>query len=190
MLDVFPHVVIWRGDFYANRPIVALVASTSPMRLDPAAVAARASALARGIGADAALAAILPYYAGNLGQARDVVPDGPINTDGRPLIEYLSPVAQWSGDSASSPWFVSMPLVRFFGQLRAAAPLDQDPYLTLLTEPQRGYVQAGTLYHRAVVQSLRGDEAAAQADLAEALRRLPERVDVSGPFMALEPVVR
>jgi len=32
MLDVFPNVTIWRGDFYGNQPIVALVGRTGRAR--------------------------------------------------------------------------------------------------------------------------------------------------------------
>ena len=189
LLEVFPHVVIWRGDFYGNRPIAALVASASPMRLDPGRVAQRAGALAGGDGL--ALARLLPFYAGNLAAGRGVLGEGDVNTDGHPVIEYLSPMAQWGRDGAeSAPLFVSMPLVRFFARLRAEAPLDRDPYLASLTPQQRDYVEAGAFYQRAVVLSLGGADEAARRDLAEALRRLPPDLQVAGPFMALDPLVQ
>jgi hypothetical protein len=74
--------------------------------------------------------------------------------------------------------------------LHATLPLDRDPFLTALSEEQRRYVEAGTFYYKAVVDQVLGDEDAAQRALGEALRRLPERIHVAGPFMALEPLLR
>ena len=188
LLDVFPHVAIWRGDFYANRPIVALVASTSPMRLDPDRLAQRARALPGGD--DLVLARLLPYYAANLGAGRRVLGPGEVNTDQHPVIEYLSPIAQWGTGDGESPMFVSMPFVRFLARLRAEVPPDRDPYLADLTPEQRGYVEAGAHYQRAIVLSLANEDEAGHQELGEALRRLPPELTVGGPFMALEGLVQ
>ncbi len=190
VLAVFPHVVLWRGDFYANRPIVALVASSEPMRLEPSRLISRLRALAPGTSDAVALAAVLPFYAGNLAEGRTVLGSGPVNTDDRPIVEYLSPLTQWATNSGDGWWLVSAPLVRFLGRLSAAAPLDRDPYLTDLSSSERAYVEAGALYYRAVVARVRGEDDAAQIDLAGALDRLPEEMQVSGPFMALDPFVQ
>jgi hypothetical protein len=115
------------------------------------------------------------------------VEEGPLNTDERPMIEFLSPRAQWGGNP---DWFVSTALVRFFERLRAAVPIERDPYLSALTPQQRGHVDAGRFYSRAVVNRLRGDDDAAAADLVQALERLPPDMRVSGPFMGLDEVVR
>lgn len=186
VLTVFPHVVLWRGDFYANRPIVALVASADSMRLDPARLIARARTLVPGTTDRAASAAVLPFYIGNLREGHAVLGAGAVNTDERPIVEYLSPLTQWTeADEAS--WFVSMPLVRFLDRLRAAVPLDRDPYLSALSSSERAYVEAGAFYYRAIVARVRGDDDAAQLELAHALDRLPADIQVSGPFMALDP---
>jgi spermidine synthase len=189
LLEVFPHVVLWRGDFYANRPIAALVASASPMALDPDRIAARAAALPGGD--RLALARLLPYYAGNLAEGRDVLGPGAVNTDGRPVIEYLSPMAQWGGAGEDEPpQLVSMPLVRFLARLRAEVPLERDPYVAGLTGEHRAWIDSGVYYQRAIVLSLEGDDDAAQRELAEALRRLPPALSVAGPFMALDSLVQ
>jgi len=190
VLSVFPYVVFWRGDFYANKPIVALVASSTPMRLDPARLAARARTLAPGPTEAIALASVLPFYAGNLAEGRAALGAGPLNTDARPIIEYLSPLTQWSARTDDESWFVSMRLVRFFARLRAAAPLDRDPYLAALSSSERAYVEAGALYYRAIVAGVRGEDDAAKLDVAQALERLPGEMQVSGPFMALDSFVQ
>ena len=188
LLEVFPHVAIWRGDFYANRPIVALVASILPMRLDPDRLAQRARALPGGD--SLTLARLLPYYAANLSAGRGVLGPGDVNTDQHPVIEYLSPIAQWGTGDGGSPMFVSIPLVRFLARLRAEVPPDRDPYLADLTPEQRGYVEAGAHYQRAIVLSLANEDEAGHQELAQALRRLPPELNVGGPFMALEGLVR
>ena len=189
LTEVFPNVTVWRGDFYANRPILALVASAGRAPLDTAALLRRARQLVPGIADDAILAGVLPFYAGNLGAGRRVLGEGNINTDEHPVIEYLSPRTQW-GTGGESPWFVSMPLVRFFERLDAAVPVASDPYLAKLTARERGYVEAGAFYYRAVVYRLREENDIAEQNLAEALQRLPESIQVGGPFFGIEPLVR
>src|SRR5205814_5742518 len=44
-LDVFPHVSLWRSDFYADRPVVGLVGQSQIGSVDFAAAAGRASRL-------------------------------------------------------------------------------------------------------------------------------------------------
>jgi spermidine synthase len=188
-LEVFPHAVLWRGDFYANRPILALVASVDPAPLDAATLLRRARHLMPDATDEQILAGVLPFYAGNLGAARGVLGEGPINTDEHPVIEYLSPRTQWSA-SGASPWFVSLPLVRLFERIEAAAPTASDPYLAKLSPRERAYVEAGAFYYRAIVHRLRDENDVAERNLAEALQRLPASLQVGGPFLAIEPLVR
>ncbi len=189
VLEVFPNVVLWRGDFYANRPIVALVASDRPMSLDSEELRRRARRVVPDASDEDVLAGLLPFYAGNLGAARTVLGNGGINTDEYPLIEYLSPRTQW-GESGQSPWFVSIPLVRFLEQVHAAVPVDSDPYLARLSATERGYVTAGASYYRAIVHRLRDENELAEENLADALQRLPASLQVGGPFLGIERLVR
>jgi spermidine synthase len=191
VLDVFPHVVLWRGDFYANRPIVALVASATPMTIDPRQLVDRSRRLAPGVSASGVLAGVLPFYVGHLSRGRSVLGTGPVNTDARPVIEYLSPTTQWNdAQSATDSWFVSRSLARFIDRLRSAVPIANDPYLSRLSSTERAYIEAGVFYYRAIVERLQGNDDEAQRDLGHALERLPADVQVSGPFMALDPLVQ
>jgi spermidine synthase len=186
---VFPHVALWRGDFYANRPIVALVASARAMTLDSEQLRRSVRLVVPEASDEAILTGVLPFYAGNLGLARAVLGDGSINTDEYPLIEYLSPRTQWA-ESGESPWLVSLPLVRFLEQVQSAAPVDADPYLAQLSAAERGYVKAGASYYRAIVHRLREENEAAEENLADALQRLPPSLQVGGPFLAADGLVR
>jgi spermidine synthase len=189
LVEVFPHVVLWRGDFYANRPIVALVATAERPVLDTTTLLRRARQLVPNAADEEIAAAVLPFYVGNLGAAHAVLGKGDINTDERPIIEYLSPRSQWA-NAGESPWFVSVPLVRFFDRLAAAVPPASDPYLAHLSARERGYVEAGAFYYRAIVYRLREENDVAEQSLAETLQRLPPSIQVGGPFLAIEPLVR
>lgn len=184
MLAVFPHVALWRGDFYAARPIVALVGSNEPLALDPAAVVERARALAPDLAPHLALAAFLPFYAGNLGEARDLLPAGPLNTDDRPLVEYWAPLAGRTSAGAE-PWFTGEPLRRFYERLLEAAPPGRDPVLARLPDEARRYPAAGLDYYAAIVYRLRGEDDRARQALERALSALPEDLPVAGPFMSM-----
>jgi spermidine synthase len=189
LLEVFPNTVLWRGDFYANRPILALIATADRVPLDVEVLLRRARQVAPQLTDEDILAGVLPFYVGNVGAARVVLGEGDINTDEHPVIEYLSPRTQW-GTGNQSPWFVSMPLARFFERLTVATPLASDPYLAHLPPRARAYVEAGAFYYRAIVHRLRDENDIAEQDLAEALQRLPASLQVGGPFLAVEALVR
>ena len=50
MAAVFPVVHLWRGDFFPDRALLALVGHPGPVRLDAGSLAARARTLAGGSG--------------------------------------------------------------------------------------------------------------------------------------------
>jgi len=171
LLEAFPEVVLWRGDFYANKPILGLMASNEPLELDPAAIVARGRRMSGrpDLPAFAVEAVTIPFYAGNLGRSRSVLGDGPINTDDRPVIEYGSPRSHRTARSAGNEdgWFTGAPLARLFARLAEETPLTEDPYLARLTSEQRGYVLAGRLYYERAVAKSEGDEALAEQRLAQ-----------------------
>jgi spermidine synthase len=78
MVSVFPRVTVWRGEFYVDEPIMALVGHASRTALDPSGARDRLSVLRlEGKPADrpgvdpfpASLDRFLLYYAGNLTEA-------------------------------------------------------------------------------------------------------------------------
>ena len=171
MLEAFPEVVLWRGDFYANKPILGLMASNEPLELDPAEIVARGRAMSGrpDLPASSIEAVTLPFYAGNLGRSRRVLDDGPVNTDDRPIIEYGSPRSHRTARSTDNEdgWFTGAPLVRLLARLAEETPLTEDPYLARLTGEQRGYVLAGRLYYEGAVAKSEGDEALADHRLSQ-----------------------
>ncbi len=175
MLEVFPDVVVWRGDFYPTKPIVALVGAVDLAPLDPAVVVARGRALAgdRQVPEEAFEAVTLPFYAGNLGAARRLIPPGPINTDDRPLVEYLAPITHRQQRAGAVDWFHAEELAAFYRALLDEVPPEADPYLARLGLAARGYVRAGLSYAEAAVHRHRGREAEADRLFRDFVDRIP-----------------
>jgi len=119
-LAVFPHASLWRDDFYADRPVVALVGSREPL------AAPRPRALPpwsrdpllttpRGLGM---------LWMGDLAAAPGLVGPGPLNTDDRPRLEFLAPRLTRMGPDGDKDWFTGRRLAAFADRLaaRSAAP--------------------------------------------------------------------
>lgn len=183
MLAVFQDVVIWRGDFFANRPIVALVAASPLQALDPAVVAARLRATRQAAKAqvEPLSALMFPYYMGNLRAAQHLIPAGSINSDDRPFLEYLAPITQREQQGGTAQWLNARELLTFSSRLLEAIPPERDPYLTHLDGTARGLVRAGFHYYAASVYRERGDAGRAaehfrqfHARLTPELRRIYE----------------
>jgi spermidine synthase len=175
MLAVFPEVVLWRGDFYPEKPILALVGSEEALTLNPAVIVERGRAMAANdsLPAEAIEAVTLPFYAGNLGRSRTVLNDGPLNTDDRPVIEHGSPQTHRSARAGSDGWFVGAELAGFLDAIARQTPPESDPYLAGLNSRQIGYVEAGRLYYRATLAEKRGDAELAKRYRAETAARIP-----------------
>jgi len=171
MLDVFPQVTVWRGDFLPGRSIVALVGQVESTPLDPDAMVAgfRYRRPAANPGREDALALTGLFYAGNLGASRELLADVPANTDDRPLIEFAAPITHRSG--GASPWFVGPSLLAWYAELARRAPIDDDPYLARLTPRERDYFRAGHLLFASKVAQAAGDPGAAES-YAAAFRAL------------------
>jgi len=177
MLDAFPDVLVWRGDFFAEKPIVALVGRLEEEPLDPAVLVRHGRALGggRGLPDEVYAAVTLPFYAGNLGRARDLVPRGPLNTDDRPWIEYRAPISHRQARGGSAEWFVGLELIDFFERLRERVPPGGDPYLARLDPAGLDYVRAGSSYHAASVYRNVGRLEEAERHYRDFTAAVPER---------------
>jgi spermidine synthase len=175
MLTVFEQVTVWRGSFAAERPVLALIGTAGPTTLDPDAIDRNGQYLSGGrqLPASTSLAVTLPFYAGNLSAADGLIPPGPINTDDRPLVEYMTPVTQREERTGASEWFNSAELAAFLRRLQQLVPPERDPHLRFLTAAQRDFVVAGLRYHEGAVASRLGQEADAAAHFGEFTRRIP-----------------
>ena len=168
LLDVFPQVTLWRGDFLPSGSIALLVAQKSIAPLDPALFrreVASAQALAAKSrnareptprAAPGRLAPLL-FYCGNLGASAAIFSSFPLNTDDRPVIEFSAPVTQRGGARGDVRWLDGAEFVRFQEKLHEVQPLESDPYLEKLSDKEFRLIAAGALLHSAAVMEANGD---------------------------------
>ena len=193
-LSVFPQVVVWRGDFYVDQPILGLVGSLNAEPLDVRDIVRNGQHIRGSAIVDPAvfLAVTLPFYAGNLGESREIVPDGPIHTDDRPVIEYVAPVSHRNARAGRAEWFTHTQLINFFEQLLEATPPAVDPYLERVDAATRGFVLAGRSYHTGAVLHALGRRAEAQEQLQRFVDLMPVSVEFEtvGEGLAVEEETR
>jgi spermidine synthase len=179
MLEVFPSVTMWRGDFLPATPVVALVGHDSPTILNLATVVTSVRMRAGGAEyrEETAKAMMLLFYAGNLTEARGLFESSPINTDDRPEIEYSAPVTQRRVHGGESDWLTGNRLVRFYAQLAATAPPDDDPFLAASSATELGYTRAGRHLYESSVARFAGENDAARSEYEAFSRLVPGDVE-------------
>ncbi len=141
MLEVFPHVAVWRRGFSTRTPAIALIGESQARPLDVAAFRDDVERLKLGgkMSRTGAVGRVpLALYAGDLTTARSALSTTPVNTDDKPLVEYLAPISH--RDSAE---LSRNQLVEFFGALLRNLPPQDDPYLSQLSEEEIKQVYAG-----------------------------------------------
>lgn len=178
MLEVFPQVTMWRGDFMPDHSIVALIGQEAGARLDPEAVTAnfRIRRKTEDLPRDLAMAFAGLFYINNLTAHRELFAGAPINTDDRPIIEYEAPVAQREQAGGARPWFTSFPLAQFEAKLLRALPPARDPYLADLAPAERDYSLAGMDLFSAILQRDAGNEEQARKHAETFERSVPPQV--------------
>lgn len=178
MLDVFPQVTLWRGDFLAERPIVALVGQNDATPLDADALVENYRRL-RGspsISRESVMALMGMFYAANPGAVREVFDGYEANTDDHPVIEYGSPITHREQRAGRAGWLVGSELTDWYADLNARSPLAEDPYLARLAPREVGFVEAGLALLRAQAGAAQGDQPGALAHFEEFRRRVPPAV--------------
>jgi spermidine synthase len=180
-LAVFPNATLWRDDFYPNRPVVGLVGRMTAQPVDVVHAAERAAGLPTW-GLDPLLAAprgLAMLYAGDLAAVADDFAGAPINTDDRPLIEFLSPRLTRMGRTGDKDWFVGAALADFYDRLLA-----RDPEVTAALEPPTEAVadarRAGRAMVRYALAQTNGDEVTATRFQTEVRSIVPDVVAAAG----------
>ena len=145
MAQVFPSLVLWRGDLYPEASIVALVGSNERQTLDVQTLASQWRTMTGSNQSDDVLIDLaLKFYAGNAHAG--LFADAPINTDSRPLIEYMAPRTHRAVIAGLDTWLVGQARDQLYDELLLALPPAQDPYLKYLSDAQLDMIYAGQVY--------------------------------------------
>ncbi|MEN8261654.1 MAG: fused MFS/spermidine synthase, partial [Pseudomonadota bacterium] len=159
MLEVFPQVTVWRGDFSALKPIIGLMGQNKIHPLPPDAL--MFSNLIEGEGR----VPLLANYVGNLSAIRPLFEGYALNRDDRPLIEFQAPVAQRMTKAGALSWLAGEQLIHFMNAISDKSPFATDPYLARLSPEQRKLPAAALHLHKAQVLRQKGRLSAAKQEL-------------------------
>ncbi len=169
LLDVFPQVTLWRGDFNAKRPIIGLAARKAPQPLSEQSQMLRLMAERKTQDPQRARQRVplLAHYAGNPGAPRHLLAAGPLNTSDHPLIAYRTAATQRQQRAKTISWFVGDALLMYFAELQQTMPAVLDPYLAELNTAQLSLIKAGLALHNSEVL-----EALDQSEEAQTMERV------------------
>ena len=180
MIEVFDQVSLWRHNFQPGDEVVALIGHQAGATLPASAIDSLADKLYAVSGKDHRdlmrlnlpldPQTILLFYGGNLTEVRSLFEHYPVNTDNRPVIEYMAPRSYRQSTAAKLSWFVGEPFAEFMGKVQALCPPENDPLLSNRSVANRRLPLAGSAFHRARIEMVKGDAEATQKAWAEFVR--------------------
>ena len=176
-LAVFPHVTLWRNDFYPNRPVLGLVGARQPLSLDLDRVGRRMAALPAW-GRDSLLAAprsLAMLYVGDLSLVPDALGRAPLNRDDRPVIEFLAPRLTRMSAAGDKDWLTGEALADYMEMLTARLAGMTEPTLPATGDAAQAR-RAGAALFRYAIAATSGDGARAEAFMREVSRLVPDVV--------------
>jgi spermidine synthase len=176
-LAVFPHVTLWRNDFYPDRPVLGLVGAEKPVPLDLDGVGQRLRGLPEW-GRDSLLGApraIALLYLGDLSLVSGLFARAPLNGDDRPVIEFLAPRLTRMSAAGDKDWFTGQALADFTDTLAERLSGKAEPVLPA-TESVAEARRAGAALFRYAIAARGGDATEAERRAGEVRRLVPEVV--------------
>ena len=172
MIESFDQVSMWRHNFQPGDEVVALIGHQSGQALPACDIDSSADKLYAVAGKEHRdltrlnlpldPQTILLFYAGNLTEARGLFDDHPVNTDDRPVIEYMAPRTYRSNAGGGSPWFTGGKFADLAGKIQGLCPPERDPLLENRKPANRRLPLAGQAYHRARIAEVAGDGVATE----------------------------
>ena len=174
-LAVFPQVSLWRDDFYANRPVVGLIGQRSARPVEIERLRERLRRLPEW-SRDALFASpqgLIMLYAGDLTSVADLFVKAPLNTDDRPLIEFLAPQLTRVTAAGDKDWFIGEAPAAFYDTLDARLIGTPDPFWPASDEVAAARRAGTALYHYVLAVTQQDDTVAARLQ-AEVRRLVPE----------------
>ena len=173
MIEVFDQVSMWRHNFQPGDEIVALVGHQEGHVLPASDIDSSGDKLFAVSGKDHRdlmrlnlpldPQTILLFYGGNLTAARELFDDHPVNTDNRPVIEYMAPRNYRRGSADQPSWFIGQPFADLVAEVQALCPPDRDPLLAKRTPANRRLPLAGQAFHRARIAQVNDDAEATRS---------------------------
>jgi spermidine synthase len=193
-LAAFPHVTLWRNDFYPNRPVLGLIGARRPLRVDLDHIGQRLAVLPDW-SHDSLLTAplaIAMLYLGDLSLAPGLIPDGAVNRDERPVIEFLAPRLTRMGATGDKDWLTGEALADYTEALTRKLADHVEPTLPA-TAAAADARRAGLTLFRYALAATRADTAQADGLMREVSRLVPDVVAGAareGPATGLADVRR
>jgi len=170
MLQVFPKVSLWRGDFYSDKPMMALVGhiDDSPLGKDNHLVRSSMRVLQEHKTAASEQVPLIAHYLGTLEESQPLLKDRPVNTDNLPWIEYLAPASHRAERAGEISWFVGDSMLNFMRTMLIANEPTSDPFLSRQSSEMQYAVYAGLYFHQAAIAREQGKEAIAEEAMSAA----------------------
>jgi spermidine synthase len=154
MLGAFDQVSIWRCDFAPFDEVVAFVGHPDGVPFPACDIddSRIKKDFIQGGDHDSIAWTLNPqtallYYCGNLTEARELFAGYPVNTDDKPVIEYMAPRHYRNVGKDQMPWFVGPYILKFIKDVQDICPPDKDPLLVNRTSANRRLPLAGSAYH-------------------------------------------
>jgi spermidine synthase len=179
-LAVFPQASLWRGDFYPSAPIVGLVGQLAPQPVDLGRLGERLRNLPEW-SRDSLLTSpqgLIMFYAGDLTRTADLFAKAPLNTDDRPLIEFLAPQLTRVTAAGDKDWFIGEMLAAFYDTLDARLSGTHDAFFPASDEVEAARRAGSALYHYALAAA-QHDEVTATHLQAEIGKLVPEVIQAA-----------
>ena len=200
MIDVFPQVTLWRGDFNDSRSRALIVGHKDASPLDPQLLKSRVensiivldpiskNNLYEKNVRELFMSGTLPvrnmdlplfYYCGNLTGSSEIFDQYPQNTDNRPVVEYSASRLRTNKDISILNGREFVELLRDIIQY---LPLGSDPYLKLLSNQELEYIVAGYRLHWAQALRNNGQNDYIENALASLKSQIYSEKDVAALF--------
>ncbi len=180
MLEVFDQVTLWRNNFQPGEEVIAMAGHREAVPLSATDLDSREdkriAVAGKGIRDMTNLAlplnpqTILLFYCGNMTAAADLFAGYPLNTDDKPLIEYMAPRTYRNRKDTSIPWYVGPRIAQLVDAIQQRCPPETDPFLVNRSAEDRRLPVAGAAYHWARIWDVIGDPAKGHAAWARFVR--------------------
>lgn len=165
LLEVFDHVTVWRCDFAPFNEVIAFVGhrDETPLAACDIDDTQPKKRFLDGNGREDIYQTLNPqtallYYGGNLTASKEEFAGYPVNTDDKPVIEYMAPRYYRNQEKDGMPWFVGPYILKFIKDLQKNCPPDQDPFLVNRTPANRRLPLAGSAYQETKLWAEFGNE--------------------------------